>query len=111
MSVDASEPVLQGDSDTILGVDRDAFVDVLNDDERLTVGDLFGDAFVQQYTSFESFQAFLEASPLTVESVEDFADAPRDELDRHVAETTDFQDWQSMVRAASEEHVQRSTGY
>lgn len=111
MAVDLTEPVVRGESDTVLGIERAQFLDVLRDDEGVTVGDLFADEFVRQYTEFESFQAFVDGSGLSIESVSDLETVSRGELDEHVAETTEFGDWQSMVTAASQEYVQRNTTY
>jgi hypothetical protein len=64
-----------------------------------------------EYTDFDSLGGFVGESPWTIESASDFEDLPRDALDEYVAENTAFDDWRWMVRAASEEYVQRNTSY
>ncbi|WP_435348608.1 hypothetical protein [Haloarchaeobius sp. HRN-SO-5] len=111
MGLDSHEYIITADGDAILGIDRTEFLDVLQDEERLTVEDLFFDGFVTEYTDFDSFDGFVDESPWTIESASDFEDVPRDALDEYVAENTEFENWKWMVRAASEEYVQRKTSY
>ncbi|MFB6086940.1 MAG: hypothetical protein ABEJ85_00335 [Haloarculaceae archaeon] len=111
MPIDTDERVVREDSDTILGVDRAEFVDVLQTDESLTVGDVFADEFVAEYSAFDSFGAFVSELPADVDSVADLEGVPRADLDEHVAAHTTFDDWPAMVRAGCEEYVQRRTTY
>lgn len=105
------EQIYRNDSETVLGIERTEFLDVFDGDDSVTVGDLFDDEFVEEYTDAATFRTFVGDSPVAVESVADFDDVDRAALDEYVAETTDFGDWRSMVRAASDEYVQRSTSY
>lgn len=111
MALSPDDPINTGDTETVLGVEGVEILDVLRDDETLTLGHLFFDGFVSEYTDVDSFDEFIAQSPVTVDSVADFETAPREELDEYVSAHSTFDSWAWMVQAACEEYVQRKTTY
>jgi hypothetical protein len=68
---------------------------------------LFPESFVQSFTDFESFEAFLGASPWEAESLADLEGVPVEAFDDYVDRTTGFGDWESMLTLAGREYVSR----
>lgn len=69
--------------------------------------ELFPPDFMQNYTEFDSFDEFLEASRWEIETQEDFERIPSDQFDDYVAERTGFDSWETMLSAAGREYVMR----
>lgn len=69
--------------------------------------ELFTEQFMQLYTEFDSIWAFLDESPWTVESQEDFKAIPDDEFDDYVNEHTDFPRWKTMYKTAGKKYMER----
>jgi hypothetical protein len=76
---------------------------------EVPVDELFPADFMQNYTEFESFEAFLDRSPWTVETQSDFETIPADELDAYVRERTGFDSWEIMLSVGGREYVLRHT--
>lgn len=77
---------------------------------EVPMAELFTPNFMQNYTDFESFEAFLERSPWTVETQSDFETIPAGELDAYVRERTGFDSWETMLSVGGREYVLRHTG-
>jgi len=76
-------------------------------DGRLQMTEVFTDGFMRTYTDFDSFTAFLEVSPWTVETQSDFESIPGDEFDAYVAEHSAFDSWEGFVKAGVREYLLR----
>lgn len=85
-------------------------LDKVEDEDNVSFEELFTKEFMRKYTDFESMESFLEHSPWTVESAEDFEAIPEDEFDDYVDENTTFEDWDSMSGTAFEVWVARQMG-
>jgi len=72
--------------------------------------ELFNSSFMRQHTSFESFDALLEDGGFEVEDQDDFEAIPEENLDPHIQETTDFEDWEEMLNTAVETWVAGKMG-
>lgn len=76
---------------------------------EVPMGELFTSDFMQNYTEFSSFEAFLGQSPWTVETQADFESIPADELDAYVEDRTGFDSWETMLSVGGREYVLRHT--
>lgn len=90
--------------------DLDGFRERVESSEgEVPMTDLFTPDFMQNYTEFTTFDAFLDRSPWPVETQEDFEAIPADELDAYVRERTGFDSWETMLSVAGREYVLRYT--
>lgn len=69
---------------------------------RIGFGDLFSPSFMREHTQYESFDRFTAESHWEIETETDLDAIPLDELDRYVAETTQFSSWDAMATTAAE---------
>lgn len=67
------------------------------------LSDLLPDGFMQQYTAFDSLEAFYDASPWPIESEADLAALDEHDVDAYVAEVTAFDDWSELFGTASQQ--------
>ncbi len=72
---------------------------------RVRSDDFFSEPFMRDHTQFDSFTAFCEGSPWSLEKSRSIEHAPSRRLDTYVAETTDFEDWEAMKTQAAEEEI------
>lgn len=72
---------------------------------------LFNSTFMKRYTKFSNITSFFDASPFTIDTQEDLATLPEDELDKYVSENTSFKSWQEMLTTASSEWVAKKLGF
>lgn len=82
-------------------------VDAVDGETSVSFDELFPTDFMETYTEFGSIEAFLEASPWTVESDADFEAIPGDEFDEYVDDHTEFDTWEAMLSAAAREWIGR----
>lgn len=81
-----------------------------NDLQRLTDGkelftllkDIFTDEFMGAYTKFENFDSFRYSGAVIVNWEADTIIYSKTLLDSFVGESTDFPDWDTMVRKAAQ---------
>jgi hypothetical protein len=67
---------------------------------------LFNESFMTKYSSFASFEAFLEKGNFSqVKTQEDIRNLSDELFDRHIARVTSFADWKSMLHAATSEYA------
>ena len=74
-------------------------------DPDVTLHEFFGPDFMAEYTSFDSFDAFVAASPWSIEDGDDLDRVPSAELDRYVRRTTEFDGWVAMRNRAAGREV------
>ena len=72
--------------------------------------DLFTREFMGRYTSFSSIDDYLKAGGFKADSQNDFKSIPQDALDRYVSVTTKFRNWESMLKAATENYISKKLG-
>lgn len=70
--------------------------------------DIFPDAFMQRHTNFPSFQVFCYSSSVIVNWTADPMVYDETLLDCFVRESTEFSDWETMVRCAADERFSGS---
>ena len=79
--------------------------------QQVPFSELFTTSFMQKYTSFSSFDEFLEAGGFIVNSSEDFEAIPSDVFDKHISSTTNFENWENMLSKATSQFVSRKLGF
>lgn len=72
----------------------------LGGEHSIPISELFTPDFMQTHSETETFEAFLEASPWSVETEDDFKSIPEDEWDDYVEAHTVFKDWDAMLSTA-----------
>lgn len=79
--------------------------------DSVPLGELLHPRFMQRHTQFSALAEMFEASPWSVETVEDFAAIPQSELDSFVAETTNFNTWRDMTITAAQKWALSKLGF
>jgi len=79
--------------------DRAADLDGL----QVPLTELFAPAFMERYTDHETLEAMISAGEFSAGSADDFLAIPDDEWERHVAATTQFDNWLEMQSKAGAE--------
>lgn len=77
-----------------------------NPDPDVTLEEFFTPEFMAEYTRFESFSAFCTASPWSIDDQSDIDRIPRNELDRFVDRTTEFDGWVMMRNGAGYREIE-----
>jgi hypothetical protein len=72
----------------------------LDGEHQVSLDQMFHPLFMLENTSFGSIEEFLEASPFTIKSQEDFDSLDESILDGYVRDKTRFQSWEEMKQAA-----------
>lgn len=83
----------------------------LEETKTVSFEELFTQTFMTKYTQFSSFDDFLKAGGFFVETQEDFEAIPDEDIDKHVAKTTKFSDWQTMLDTAVSEYTLKKLGF
>lgn len=77
---------------------------IAKDPNRISLDELFNEAFMSKHSNSKSFAEFLEKGNFQVQVQEDIANIPDELFDRHVARDTKFADWKSMLNQATLEN-------
>ena len=83
----------------------------LDGTHEVPLDDLLARSFMRKHSRFSSFEKFLDASPFTVETPEDFEAIPDAEMDAYVSSVTDFDSWEDMLGEATQEYISRKMGF
>jgi len=70
--------------------------------------DLLPPEFMEQHTEFDTAGAFFEEAGWRIEKRTALDAIPRDEIDRHVRDHTDFPSWDAMQSQARTEYIKRT---
>ena len=73
--------------------------------KEIPLPELFPDAFIKQYTDFQSIQAMVDASG--IKNLEEIGD---EEFSKFVSTHTRFGSWEEMYKKASSEYIARELG-
>lgn len=76
-------------------------LDKLTENSFVSFEQLFPTSFMQEHSSFSTFDELLDAGGFIVQCQEDFDAIPIAELDKHISLTTDFKNWDDMFEQAS----------
>lgn len=83
----------------------------LSKTKQVSFGELFTASFMQKYTPFSSIGDFLEAGGFKAESPEDFEAIPDSELNKYIATTTKFKNWDDMLDGATTQYISQKLGF
>ncbi|ELZ31303.1 hypothetical protein C474_08357 [Halogeometricum pallidum JCM 14848] len=72
---------------------------------EIPIEDVFDEAFMAEYTEFDSFEEMVAASPSKASSPAELDQVPTGAWDEFIAETTAFADDEEMVLAARDHWV------
>lgn len=67
----------------------------------ISVGDLCTDDFIREYTHHDTLDAFIDAADADIFNPEDPNEIDFDKLDAYVRRSTEFDSWDSLIRAAA----------
>lgn len=84
--------------------------DIVGRDEEIPLRELFDEAFVQEYTEFETFDEMVAASPSEVDSADDLGLVTEGTWDDFVAAHTVFADEEELVFTAIDDWVAERLG-
>ena len=104
MDDDLQQRIVEGIQNALADIDQR--VEELKGEHTLAADELFPSAFMREHTSFETFDAFLDAGGFEVGEEQTFDEEVSEAaLDAHVQETTAFDDWAEMREEAKETWV------
>ncbi|SDN30679.1 hypothetical protein SAMN04487949_0006 [Halogranum gelatinilyticum] len=84
--------------------------EVLAGRDEISITELFSEAFMAEYTDFDTFDEMVAASPSDASSAADLSLVPDGTWDEFVAETTVFADEEEMVLAVRDHWVAEQLG-
>lgn len=79
-------------------------------DEEIPIDAVFDEAFMDEYTEFDTFDEMVAASPSAASSADELGQVPTGEWSEFVAETTTFDDDEELVVAARDHWVAKKLG-
>jgi hypothetical protein len=80
-------------------------------EDVVPLAELFPGMFMHRYTTFDSIEAFFEASPVALTDERDVTELAGSDLDAFVREHTSFEDWAEMLETAGEVWHARQRGF
>ena len=80
-------------------------VEDLGEERSVTFEELFTEVFMEEYTNYSSIDELLEAGGFHAETNEEFDAIPEEELDAHIAKTTNFDSWEEMLSQATGQYI------
>ena len=83
----------------------------LDGEHEVPLSELFTQAFMEENTHYSSLGDLLEAGGFHADSAEALDSIPESELDAHIARTTKFDSWESMLEEATGQYVTRKLGF
>ena len=86
-------------------------VEEINEQGKASFAELFTDSFMKEHTKFKTMDSFLEATGFDVSSSEAFAAIPDEDMDKFVAENSDFDSWGDMLSTAGQEYMLKKMGF
>lgn len=86
-------------------------VEEINNQEKVSFDELFTDDFMEEHTKFQTLDSFFEASGFDVSSSEAFAAIPDEDMDKFVAENSEFDTWEDMLSTAGQEYMLKKMGF
>ncbi|AQZ81203.1 hypothetical protein BUM88_06060 [Acinetobacter calcoaceticus] len=79
----------------------------LNGEQQVSLGTLFNEGFLQANTDFENIDELFEKAGFKVETEEDFAAIPQEDIDTFVRENTKFESFTDMQQHAATEYMRK----
>lgn len=82
----------------------------LSKTKQVSFGELFTTSFMRKYTSFSTIDELFATGGFKVDSQEDFEAIPDDKLDKYIASSTKFKNWEDMLSEATSQYVAKKLG-
>lgn len=73
--------------------------------------ELFPPSFMRHHTDASNIDEFLNNSPFTIESEEDFLAIPDEDWDHYIKAHSNFSSWEDMQGKAAEDYVVKQLGF
>lgn len=80
-------------------------------EHSISFTELFTSEFMRLYTQYQSIEELLTSGGFEVNSEEDYEAIPDEDIDAHVAETTNFRSWKEMLTEAVEAYTIKKSGH
>lgn len=80
-------------------------------ENQVQLGEIFTPEFMRLYTQFESIEELLSAGGFVINSEEDYEAIPDEDIDAHIAKTTNFQSWKEMLTEATDTYLNKNSGH
>lgn len=81
----------------------------MSDTTEIAFTDLFPETFMKIHTNCTSIEEFLK--PLNVQTNDDFAKLSSEQLDKHIQDNTNFDNWKDMQHSAWSDFLSERLGY
>lgn len=81
------------------------------DGKNIPMSEVLTSDFISRSTKFSSLEDLLEASGFKIESQDDFAAIPVDDLDRFIRSNSLFDSWNALLSAAGSEWAKKKLGF
>ena len=101
---------LKGVQDRLSGLAKKAR-ELDGQQQTIALPDLMTDDFVEAHSQHGSLQELFDASPFTIDSIEDFKAIPDADWDVFIADQTDFETWEEMQTEAVKQLLIRQLGF
>jgi hypothetical protein len=72
--------------------------------------ELFNDAFMKHYSSYDDLHKFFQASGFKIENAKDFQQVPEDQWEEFVKKNTSFNSWEEMLSEAGKSWIKKKLG-
>jgi len=82
----------------------------LEGEQHISIPDLLNEDFVSEHTKFRDAQQLFDESGFEINSAEDFKAIPDADWDKYIAQISDFESWNEMLKAAMAMYVKRKMG-
>lgn len=81
------------------------------DVQNIPMSELLTGDFISRSTKFSSLEELLDASGFKIESQDDFAAIPVDDLDRFIRSNSPFDSWNALLSTAGSEWAKKKLGF
>lgn len=81
------------------------------DGQNIPMSEVLTGDFISRSTKFSSLEELLEASGFKIESQDDFAAIPVDDLDRFIRSNSPFDSWNALLSTAGSEWAKKKLGF
>lgn len=76
-------------------------------ENQVKLSEIFTSEFMRLYTQFESIEDLLSSGGFVINSEEDYDAIPDEDIDAHIAKTTNFQSWKEMLTEATDTYLNK----
>lgn len=77
---------------------------------KVSLTDILNSEFMSLNTKFQSAEEMFKKSGYKIETEEDFKNIPEKDLDTFIAQNTNFESWDKLLKAGMGEWISKQTG-